>query len=175
MKTASTESIVFQHAYDLTQWYAQRTPGFPKTHRITLGDRIEHALFELLASLQDAAYGKNRAVVLSKAQDHVDRLRLWNRLARDLKCVSPKQYTYAADRIEEIGRQVGGWTRSSHAQGVPARASDGTARSMPARRELEQQRRRQHAVGEPQQEPAHEPQQQQRASGGAAEDSSDVR
>ncbi|MBI2930253.1 MAG: diversity-generating retroelement protein Avd, partial [Planctomycetes bacterium] len=149
----STEPIVFQQAYDLTQWYAQRTPGFPKTHRLTLGDRLEHALFDLLAFLQDVAYGKNRAVVLSKAQDQVDRLRLWNRLARDLKCIRPKQYTYAAERIEEIGRQVGGWTRSSRGQALPARASDGTARPLPARRELEQQRR-QHAVGEPQQEPA---------------------
>ena len=128
MKSTSTEPIVFQQAYDLTQWYAQRTPGFPKTHRFTLGDRLEHTLFDLLTFLQDAAYGKNRAVVLSKAQDQVDRLRLWNRLARDLKCISPKQYTYAAERIEEIGRQIGGWTRSSRVQGAPARATDGTAR-----------------------------------------------
>jgi len=153
MKSTSTEPIVFQQAYDLTQWYAQRTPGIPKTHRLTLGDRLEHALFDLLAFLQDAAYGKNRAVVLSKAQDQVDRLRLWNRLARDLKCISPKQYTYAAERIEEIGRQVVGWTRSSRGQGAPARASDGTARPLPARRVLDG-RRRQHAVGVPRREPA---------------------
>ncbi|MBI2932571.1 MAG: four helix bundle protein [Planctomycetes bacterium] len=88
MKSTSTEPIVFQQAYDLTQWYAQRTPGFPKTHRLTLGDRLEHALFDLLSCLQDAAYGKNRASALSQSQDHVDRLRLWNRVAKDLKCIS---------------------------------------------------------------------------------------
>jgi hypothetical protein len=169
-----SDPVVFQQAYELTQWYAQRTPGFPKTHRLTLGDRLEEALFDLLAFLQDAAYGKNRSVSLSKAQDQVDRLRLWNRLARDLKCISPKQYVYAAERIEEVGRQIGGWNRSTRAQGAPARASDGTARPVPARRELEQQRR-QHALREPQQEPAHEPMEQQRAPGGVAQDSSDVR
>ena len=49
-----TEPAVFQQAYDLTQWYAHHTGNFPKTHRFTLGDRIENGLMDLLGSLQDA-------------------------------------------------------------------------------------------------------------------------
>jgi len=51
--------------------------GFPKFHRFTLADRIENGLFDLVAVLQDAAYGKSRGEALARAQDLADRLRLW--------------------------------------------------------------------------------------------------
>ncbi|HXG60368.1 MAG TPA: diversity-generating retroelement protein Avd [Planctomycetota bacterium] len=168
------EPIVFQHAYDLTRWYADRTAAFPKTHRFTLGDRVQTTLFDLLSVLQDAAYGKGRAEALIRAQDCMDKLRLWNRLARDLRCVSPKQYAYAAERIEEIGRQVGGWSRSSPGRGRLASSTDGTPRPVPAGRELEQQ------CGPlpfrvPQRQSTIEPQHEQRLPGAGAQDSREVR
>ncbi|MBI2930135.1 MAG: diversity-generating retroelement protein Avd [Planctomycetes bacterium] len=151
-----TEPAVFQQAYDLTQWYAHHTGSFPQTHRFTLGDRIENGLMDLLGSLQDAVYGRRRPESLAHAQHGVDRLRLWNRLARDLKCIGPKQYAYAAERIEEVGRQVGGWRRSPQGRMGAASATDGTTRPVPARRWLEQQRQ-QYPLCEPQQERTDEP------------------
>jgi hypothetical protein len=165
--------IVFQHAYDLTRWYADRVAGFPKPHRFTLGDRIQDALFDLLAVLQDAAYGKRRGESLDKAQDLVDRLRLWNRLARDLRCVSPKQYACAAEKIEGIGRQVGGWSRSPSGRKPPAPTTDGTTRPVPSRRELEQRSNRL-PLRVSEHEPTVEPKHEQRLPGCVAQDLSDV-
>jgi len=170
----SGEPVVFQHAYDLTRWDADRTATFPKTHRFTLGDRVQAVLFGLLSVLQDAAYGKGRSEALARAQDCVDKLRIWNRLARDLRCVSPKQYAYAAKRIEGIGRQVGGWSRSPPGRERPAPATDGTPRPVPARRELEQQCDRV-PFGDPQQQYPVEPQHEQRLPGVRAQDSREVR
>jgi hypothetical protein len=168
------EPIVFQHAYDLTRWYSDRTAGFPKPHRFTLGDRVQETLLDLLAVLQDAAYRKRRADSLARAQDHVDRLRLWNRLARDLRCISPRQYAYAAERIEEIGRQVGGWSRSPSGRMDSASATDGTTRPVPAGRGLERQSN-QLSIRVPQRRSTDEPEHEQRLPGGGAQDSHEVR
>ena len=107
-----TTPVVFQKAYDLTLWYADHTTKFPKGYRFTLADTIQGGLFGLLAALQDAAYGKDRKAALRVSQEFVDRLRLWNRLARDLRCLNQRQYSFASKQIEEIGKQIGGWNRS---------------------------------------------------------------
>jgi len=84
---AANELVVFQRAYDLAVWYAERVTTFPKGFRHSLSDRIHGTLFDLVEALQDAAYAKERAGALRRAQDLVDRLRLWNRLATDLRCL----------------------------------------------------------------------------------------
>lgn len=83
--------VVLQQAYDLTVWYAERTAGFPKAYRFTLADRIQQSLFNLLGAIQEAVFDRKRAEHLARAQVEVDRLRLWNRLAKDLHCLSPRQ------------------------------------------------------------------------------------
>ncbi len=135
---------------------------------------MQETLLDLLAVLQDAAYGKRRTDSLARAQDHVDKLRLWNRLARDLRCISPKQYAYAVERIEEIGRQVGGWSRSPSGRTGSAPATDGTARPVPAGRGLERQSNPL-PIGVPQRQSTVEPEHEQRLPGGVAEDSRKVR
>lgn len=104
--------VVFQMAYDLTLWYADHTTKFPKGYRFTLADRIQEVLFDLLAALQGAAYKREPRGALEGAQECVDRLRLWNRLAKDLKCLNQRQYSFASKQIEEIGKQIGGWSRA---------------------------------------------------------------
>lgn len=112
MVERDTVPVVFQKAYDLTLWYADHTVRFPKAYRFTLAERVQGVLFDLIAFLQDAAYGKGRQASLVGAQDCVDKLRLWNRLAKDLKCMNQRQYAFASKQIEEIGKQVGGWSRA---------------------------------------------------------------
>ena len=118
MKTGSQARlpIVFQEAYDLTVWYANHVVQFPKGFRFTLGDRIQGCLFGLLETLQDAAYSRARRRPLESAQKAVDRIRIWNRLAQDLGCLSFRQCAYAGERIESIGKQIGGWARASAAE-----------------------------------------------------------
>lgn len=104
--------VVFQQAYDLTVWYANHTVKFPKGFRFTLADRIQETLLNLVEALQDACYARSKGAALQNAQRLVDQMRLWNRLAKDLRCLSVGQYAFAAERIEEIGKQVGGWKKS---------------------------------------------------------------
>lgn len=163
-KNTPTVPVLFQHAYDLAIWYSERMERFPKAYRFTLADRIQEGLLVLVERIQDTVLGKHRKESLGQAQNIVDRLRLWNRMAKDLRCLDTKQYAFAAERIEAIGKQIGGWRRSLGA----LLSGDEGGKPHSARRELEQQPE-EHPLREPQQERSHEPQQQRGRAAGAAQ------
>ena len=98
--------------YDLTLWYLHHIEKFPRSHRFTLGDRLESCLLDILETMSETAYTRNRRSLLEKANRRLHGLRLLTRLATDLKCLAPKQQEYAAKQIEAIGRQLGGWIKT---------------------------------------------------------------
>ena len=53
--------------------------------------------------------------LLEKANLMLEILRFQIRLAKDLQCLKVESYGFAAKAIDEIGKLVGGWIRSSKA------------------------------------------------------------
>jgi hypothetical protein len=43
----------------------------------------------------------------------LDKLRIVIRLTKDLKFISIRQYQFAAEKINEIGKMLGGWIKVS--------------------------------------------------------------
>ncbi len=99
--------------HDLLLWIIPQLDKLPRVRRFTLGERIETGLLDVLEQLTDAAYRRDKAATLSQANLRLDRVRhLW-RLAHELKVLPTRQYEYGARLLEELGRQIGGWRRSS--------------------------------------------------------------
>lgn len=99
--------------HDLLLWIIPQLDKLPRVRRFTLGERIENGLLDVLEQLTDAAYRRDKAVTLSQANLRLDRVRhLW-RLVHELKAVPTRQYEHGARLLEELGRQIGGWRRSS--------------------------------------------------------------
>ncbi len=109
---------VVQKTYDLTLWALGHTQRFPRSHRHSLGTRIEAALYELLERLIDAQYepGRRRAAI-DDGNRLLTRLRFLLRLATDLRVLALRSHGHAAERIYEIGRMLGGWRRTVSARG----------------------------------------------------------
>ncbi len=81
--------------------------------------------------------GERRRFTLQDADGHLDALRFLVRLATDFGYLSARQHTFAAERLAEIGRLIGGWRRSEERQGLRegARgeaAGAGRSRAVPA-------------------------------------------
>ena len=74
---------------------------------------IERNLYDLLETLIQAKYTKQRQPLLEKANLMLEILRFQMRLAKDLQCLKVESYGFAARGIDEIGKLVGGWLRSS--------------------------------------------------------------
>jgi hypothetical protein len=94
-------------------WYFRRVERFPRSQRFVVGDRIEVLLLDVLDMLIEARYSRAPAEHLQRANLGVERLRYLTRLSMDLQLLTRRQYAFAAEGLDEVGRQVGGWLKVS--------------------------------------------------------------
>jgi len=81
--------VVVQKAYELSVWLIRKVENFPRSYRFSVGDRLVQGDLDLLL-----------------------------RLAKDLNLLNVDSYGHAAERVEEIGRMVGGWRKASAGAGA---------------------------------------------------------
>ena len=106
------ELVVITKTYDLILWSCNHTSRFPRQHRFVLGERLERTLYNLLETLIQAKYSRERMLLLNEANLKLEILRFQMRLAKDLHCLQVKSYGFAAKQINEIGKLVGGWLKT---------------------------------------------------------------
>ena len=111
MKKKDEELTVITKTYDLILWACHHTSKFPRNHRFVLGERIDRSLYELLETLIQAKYQRERKVLLEDANLKLEILRFQIRLASDLQCLKASSYIFATKAVDEIGRLIGGWLR----------------------------------------------------------------
>lgn len=97
-------------------WLAPAVERFPRSHKFVLGDRIQTVALDVYESLIDATYRRDRAADLRKANLGIEKLRLFCRLAAELKCLDLRRYEHAARLLDETGRLIGGWEKTRHAK-----------------------------------------------------------
>src|SRR5262249_39579171 len=105
------ELVVLTKAYDLILWSCNHTSRFPRNYRFVLGERIERRLYDLLETLIQAKYTKDRQRLLEQANPTLEVLRFQMRPAKDLQCLKVQSYGFAGKAIDEIGRLVGDCVR----------------------------------------------------------------
>jgi hypothetical protein len=77
------------------------------------GCLLESGLVDVLELLVEAVYTRNKEKPLRRANLGLEVVRhLW-RLAYELKAVAIRQYEHGAKLMDELGRQIGGWLRST--------------------------------------------------------------
>ena len=100
-----------QKAYDLAKDVLPRIGKFPKNNKISLGERINQNVLEILELLINASYTKNKLTLLHDANLHLERLRFLLRLSTELGAISNKGYIHLIKIVDDLGRQVGGWIK----------------------------------------------------------------
>ncbi len=104
---------IFEKTYQLILWLFPTVHKFPKAQRFVLGQQIENTALDLLRGIIAANQERDRLFILKRVSVDLDTLRLLIRLAKDLDFISVRQYVFAAERVNEIGRLLGGWMRSA--------------------------------------------------------------
>lgn len=100
--------------YDLCLWLMKATNRYPKNWRVTLGDRLDRVVLDMLVLGQQACLRHDKRTLLQELSDDLESLRMLIRLSRDLGCLDLRRYEYAAKMMDEIGRQLGGWMKQQH-------------------------------------------------------------
>jgi hypothetical protein len=104
---SNQELPVIRKTCDLVPWSCRHTSRFPRQHRFVLGGRMERRLYDLLETLLQARYTKDRQPLLRQANLTLEVLRFQMRLAHDLRCLRTNSYGFACRAPPEIGAMVG--------------------------------------------------------------------
>ena len=113
----SSEMIIFTRTFDLLNWLLPKTEKFPKLYRSTVTQRLSNAALDFQEALLAAENmdGKIRLRHLRQADIHLDKVRLYLRLAQRWGWLSRGQYEHVSRMVAEIGRLLGGWLRQTEA------------------------------------------------------------
>jgi four helix bundle protein len=108
---AGRGAAIFDECYRLILDVYEDVRGFPKSQKFVLGQRIETTTVSVLADLIEANHVHDRAPPLRAASVEVEKLRVFVRLAKDLRFLDFKRYERLSARIDTIGRMLGGWIK----------------------------------------------------------------
>lgn len=111
---------IFRESYDLVLAIYRIVPGFPKSQRFVLGQRLEGEAVDLLAALIEANLSRDKEPALRRASIGLERLRIFLRLAKDLSFLDFKRYEELTIRTDAIGRMLGGWLKWAERDGQEA-------------------------------------------------------
>ena len=81
-------AIIVTKAYDLVIWLLPKVERFPRSYRISVGDRLVSSGLDLLTSLVQASYANDKAGLLQGASLQANTVRYLLRLAKDLKLIT---------------------------------------------------------------------------------------
>ena len=110
----SQELQVLSDYYDLSLLVLKRVQQFPRSLRYGLGRSIEARTETLLALLIRAKYAPRgeKDALLRETNVELEVLRFQIRQAVDLKAVPLNGHLSVMEKLEAVGRQVGGWRKS---------------------------------------------------------------
>lgn len=111
----SLDIPIFVKTYELYKAFYKYLPSFPKKDRYSLGQRCESALLDLLESIILAGNlaRQEKLPTLKHASIKVDLLKVLFRLLKDLKIIDIKKYLTLESSLQEIGKMLGGWIKTT--------------------------------------------------------------
>jgi hypothetical protein len=124
--------VIFTQTYDLLTWLLPQCERFPKSQRFVVTQRLQGAALDFQEALfeANARGGARRLEHLQAADAHLNKLRLYLRLARQWDWLSGGQYEHASRGVAGVGKLLGGWLKQT--QAAVAAESAGRSRASPA-------------------------------------------
>ncbi len=97
---------------DLLVYLIPQLNKFPRDQKFVLGDRIETKLLDVQEDCLRAYYSRDKRGHLLEANLQLEVARHLVRLANALKLFSNHTYGVLAEKMDEVGRMIGGWLKS---------------------------------------------------------------
>ena len=109
---AKRTGVAVEAHYQFLLWLLPTVEKFPRSHKFTVGDRIESMALNVLEALIEATYTRDRAEALRRGNLGIEKLRFLIRLAADLRLLDRRRYEHAARALDDTGRLIGGWMKA---------------------------------------------------------------
>ncbi len=110
----NNDAPILKKTVDLYKEFYGYLKLFPKKDQYLLGKRCEDSILEFmeLILLATSLRQEEKRQALVSANSKFDQLKVLLRVARELKMIDNKKYLSLQEKIQEIGRMLGGWLRS---------------------------------------------------------------
>ncbi len=106
---------IFKKTYELYKNFHWIRNLAPKQERYTIFLKCENIILEIIEGILEASelYKNEKSPVLRKTSRKLNLFRVFVRLMKDTGSIKFKDYTLMEEEIDEIGRMLGGWIRST--------------------------------------------------------------
>ncbi len=101
-------------------WY-EYYQTIPKNHRYSLGQHIDIFLIEIIEALATASFlsRQEKLPYVSLSIRKVDTLKILLMILWETKSLDNKKYIALSEKIDEIGKMLGGWNGQLQKQNSP--------------------------------------------------------
>lgn len=109
------DTPIFKKVYALYKTFYGYRASVPKQDRYTIWQKCETLLLEVLESILLAGQTnkEQKLPILEQASSKLNFLRVFIRLMCDVKALDTKRYAILESGVDEIGRMLGGWIKST--------------------------------------------------------------
>ena len=106
---------IFKKTYELYKEFYSFRLSVPKQDRYTLWQKCENLLIEVLEGILFASQQSKpeKLPTLERTSTKLNFLRVCIRLMKDVKAIDDKKYIITEAHLDEIGRMLGGWIKST--------------------------------------------------------------
>jgi len=103
---------VFKVSYDLLLAVYQSVSMFGKEFKYTLGEKLKNETLEMIVCIYRANSRVDKGQVIAEARERLEVVRLYIRMAKDLKQITLKKMIFLNGSIESISKQLTGWGKA---------------------------------------------------------------
>lgn len=106
---------IFKKTFELYKLFYSYRNTLSKQDRYTLWQRCENVILDVLDNILWASYlsKTEKLPVLEKTSLKLNFLRVFLRLCKEVKAIDNKKYILLQEIVDEIGRMLGGWIKST--------------------------------------------------------------
>jgi len=110
----SFDTPIFNQTYEFYKGIYSLRSTIPKSDRYAIWQKVENITLDVLEKILIAiGLSKNeKADILEEASKKLNMLRVFIRLSKDVKAIDNKKYITFQEKLDEIGRMLGGWIKS---------------------------------------------------------------
>lgn len=96
-------------------------PHLQKSARYTLGEKIDACILDTVELLFSASYAlpEKRLSLVRGAGAKLDLAKFFLQIAWEAKLLDSKKYLSMSERLDEIGRMLGGWVKQLSLKEIP--------------------------------------------------------
>ncbi|MBI4157288.1 diversity-generating retroelement protein Avd [Candidatus Woesebacteria bacterium] len=105
---------IFNKIYDFYKEIYKLRGILPRQGRYTLWQKVEVTTLGVIENILLATTSKTKKIeALEEASNKLNVLRFFIRLSKDVKILDTKKYISLQEKLDEIGRMLGGWIKST--------------------------------------------------------------